>query len=73
MYAGQTSKLVEWFNGRITPGGIRACPCSQGDNTALHWAAMRGHVEVVQVLLQVSSTLFRLESLFEAAYDIAPT
>lgn len=23
----------------------------QGDNTALHWAAMRGHVEVVRVLL----------------------
>ena len=23
-----------------------------GDNTALHWAAMRGHVEVVSVLLE---------------------
>lgn len=23
----------------------------QGDNTALHWAAMRGHVEVVRALL----------------------
>jgi ankyrin repeat protein len=23
----------------------------QGDNTALHWAAMRGHVEVVRTLL----------------------
>lgn len=26
-------------------------PCAQGDNTALHWAAMRGHVEVVRALL----------------------
>jgi ankyrin repeat protein len=26
-------------------------PASQGDNTALHWAAMRGHVEVVRALL----------------------
>jgi ankyrin repeat protein len=24
---------------------------AQGDNTALHWAAMRGHVEVVRALL----------------------
>lgn len=24
-----------------------------GDNTALHWAAMRGHVEIVNLLLQV--------------------
>ncbi len=23
----------------------------QGDNTALHWAAMRGHVEIVAALL----------------------
>jgi ankyrin repeat protein len=23
----------------------------QGDNTALHWAAMRGHVEIVRLLL----------------------
>ena len=23
----------------------------KGDNTALHWSAMRGHVEIVKVLL----------------------
>jgi hypothetical protein len=27
------------------------CCAAQGDNTALHWAAMRGHVEVVRALL----------------------
>lgn len=26
-------------------------PMQQGDNTALHWAAMRGHVEIVRALL----------------------
>jgi hypothetical protein len=28
---------------------------SQGDNTALHWAAMRGHVEIVNFLLQAGA------------------
>lgn len=27
----------------------------QGDNTALHWAAMRGHVEVVKALLEAGA------------------
>jgi ankyrin repeat protein len=27
-------------------------PRTQGDNTALHWAAMRGHVEIVKALLE---------------------
>ena len=29
-----------------------ARPLPQGDNTALHWAAMRGHVEISRILLK---------------------
>ena len=29
--------------------------CWQGDNTPLHWASMRGHVEIVRVLCERSA------------------
>jgi Ankyrin repeat len=30
-------------------------PCPQGDNTPLHWASMRGHVEIVRLLCERSA------------------
>jgi hypothetical protein len=35
------------FHSCLTAEGLM-----QGDNTPLHWAAMRGHVEIVNLLLQ---------------------
>lgn len=35
----------------IPPTAPSPCPTPQGDNTALHWASMRGHVEVVRTLV----------------------
>lgn len=29
--------------------------CPQGDNTPLHWASMRGHVEIVRLLCERSA------------------
>ena len=41
--------LVASGSEALTP----APPPVQGDNTALHWASMRGHVEIVKFLMQV--------------------
>ena len=43
--------LVASGSEALTP----APPPVQGDNTALHWAAMRGHVECVTALLKAGA------------------
>lgn len=37
----------------LEEGGADVNAVDLGDNTALHWAAMRGHVEIVALLLKV--------------------
>eukprot|EP00983_Pelagomonas_calceolata_P063469 1147745-Pelagomonas_calceolata.AAC.1 len=47
-----------------------------GDNTCLHWAAMRGHVEIVKVLLQTiqsqSNLLFRSSAILYSPFNLPP-
>ncbi len=43
--------MTEGLSCRQLVGSVRGS-ATQGDNTPLHWASMRGHVEVVKLLLE---------------------
>ena len=56
VWAGSASRMVPPpLEPLLTSAGTSPAPSSlpacQGDNCALHWAAMRGHVEIVKLLL----------------------
>lgn len=59
--------LTYLYHGRPSS---RACG-RQGDNTALHWAAMRGHVEIVKLLLSYGADRTAQNAQGRTAMDLA--
>lgn len=57
----------------LTPAPLLQCrpPVEQGDNTALHWAAMRGHVEIVKFLLSSGADRTLRNKQEKIAIDLA--